>query len=368
MLKVIFNYKGSNIEIYCNEEEKMRNIINILSNKIEYNINNIYFTYNGNKINEELKIKEIINEEDKKRNIINILINENDKSQIIENKNEIKEIICPECKENILIKIEDYKINLYNCKNGHKYNNILIKELEEYEKIDISKIICNICKINNKGNIYNNEIYRCITCNNNICPLCKIKHDKNHKIINYDNKNYICNRHNEIYIKYCEKCKINICMKCEKEHKEHNNNIYLGDLLINDNYNIDEFKEYINILNNNIREIIDKLNNIINNVKIYYNISNNIIKNENRNYEILKNKNEFINYNNKIINDIKNISNDYNIINKFKNIIKIYNNINNINYIISEVDIKEEDINKDIKIISSYEQSKKENEDIEDNK
>ena len=93
MLKVIFNYKGSNIEILSNEEEKMRDIINKLSNKIEYNINNIYFIYNGNKINEELKIKEIINEEDKKRNIINILINENNKTQIIENKNEIKEII-----------------------------------------------------------------------------------------------------------------------------------------------------------------------------------------------------------------------------------------------------------------------------------
>ena len=94
MLKVIFNYKGSNIEILCNEDEKMRDIINKLSNKIEYN-NNIFFIYNGNKINEELKIKEIINEEDKKRNIINILINENNKTQIIENKNELKEIICP---------------------------------------------------------------------------------------------------------------------------------------------------------------------------------------------------------------------------------------------------------------------------------
>ena len=94
----------------------------------------------------------------------------------------------------------------------------------------------------NKENLYNNnQIYRCITCNNNICPICKIKHDKNHKIINYDNKNYIYIRHNEMLTKYCEECKINICMKCEKEHKEHNN-IYFGDLLINDNYNIDEFK------------------------------------------------------------------------------------------------------------------------------
>ena len=199
MLKAIFIYQGSNIEIQCNEDEKMKNIINKLSNKIQNNINNIYLIYNGNIINEELTIKEIINEEDKKRDIINILISENeDENDNIKNEDmneikEIKEIICPECKENILIKIEDYKFNLYNCKNGHKYNNILIKELEQYEKLDISKIICNICNINNKGNTYNNEIYKCITCNNNICPLCKTKHDKDHIIINYDNKNNICN-------------------------------------------------------------------------------------------------------------------------------------------------------------------------------
>ena len=199
MLKAIFIYQGSNIEIQCNEDEKMKNIINKLSNKIQNNINNIYLIYNGNIINEELTIKEIINEEDKKRDIINILISENeDENDNIKNEDmneikEIKEIICQECKENILIKIEDYKFNLYNCKNGHKYNNILIKELEQYEKLDISKIICNICNINNKGNTYNNEIYKCITCNNNICPLCKTKHDKDHIIINYDNKNNICN-------------------------------------------------------------------------------------------------------------------------------------------------------------------------------
>jgi len=56
-----------------------------------------------------------------------------------------------------------------------------------------------------------------------------------------------------------------------------------------------------------------------------------------------------INFNNKIINVLKNINNNNIIINKFQNIKKIYNNINNINYII-------------------YEQSKRENEFIKDNK
>ena len=38
-----------------------------------------------------------------------------------------KEIICPKCNENILIKIDEYKINLYNCKSNHEINNILLK-------------------------------------------------------------------------------------------------------------------------------------------------------------------------------------------------------------------------------------------------
>jgi len=56
-----------------------------------------------------------------------------------------------------------------------------------------------------------------------------------------------------------------------------------------------------------------------------------------------------INFNNKIINVLKNINNNNIIINKFQNIKNIYNDINNINYI-------------------TYEQSKRENEFIKNNK
>ena len=85
----------------------------------------------------------------------------------------------------------------------------------------------------------------------------------------------------------------------------------------------------------------------------------NIMNNKKRNYEILQNKNEFIKYNNKIIKDIKEIINNKN--NKIENIINIYNKINKNNiYIISEIEIKKEDINKDIRIINTYEQYKRE--------
>ena len=99
-----------------------------------------------------------------------------------------KYIICPQCEENIKYKINDYKIYLYECKNGHRMNNILLNEFEKTQLIDISKIKCEECKENNKSNTFNNNFYKCITCEINICPLCKSSHDKSHNIINYEQK------------------------------------------------------------------------------------------------------------------------------------------------------------------------------------
>ena len=188
-----------------------------------------------------------------------------------------------------------------------------------------------------------------MNCKINICPLCKLNHDKEHKIINYDNKDNICITHFENYIKYCYKCKMNLCIKCEKNHIKHNC-ISFGEILPEDNIN-DELKEYIDKLKEEINKIIEKLNNVVYNIELYYNIINNINKNKYRNYHILKNINEFIKYNNLIINDIKEINNDDNINNKFNNLMKIYDKINK-NYIIGEIEIKKEDINKDIRIIT----------------
>ena len=96
-------------------------------------------------------------------------------------------------------------------------------------------------------------------------------------------------------------------------------------------------------------------------MNLYYKINNNIMNNKNLNYEILQNIKEFSNYNNKILEDIKEIINKNNINNKFNNIMKIYEKINNKeNKIIEELDIKEDDANRDIRIINSFEQYKRE--------
>ena len=105
-----------------------------------------------------------------------------DKKKEIKNDNikDWNEIIFPECKESILLKINEYKISMYNFNNKLKIKNKSIKEFNNLQKIDELKIICDISNINNKYNTYKNEMNYCLACKNIICPLCKLKHDNNH--------------------------------------------------------------------------------------------------------------------------------------------------------------------------------------------
>ena len=140
MAEVLFIYEGQQIIIQSNNlEEKIKDIINKFKIKIkEEENNNLYYIYNGDKINEELELNKIIKDKNIKK--INILVY----NKSIKEKEKViisNEIICPECKENILLNIENYKINLYECKNGHKIENILFNEYENIQKIDYSKII-----------------------------------------------------------------------------------------------------------------------------------------------------------------------------------------------------------------------------------
>ena len=141
---------------------------------------------------------------------MNILVNEIEESEpqpqtecIIKAKN----TICPECKEDIKLDFEDYKIILSGCKNNHCTGNLYLDEFEPTQKIDLSRIICEKCKIYNQGNVHNNIFYICNNCKINLCPICYSAHDKNHNVINYNDKNHFCEEHNKIYISYCKKCK-----------------------------------------------------------------------------------------------------------------------------------------------------------------
>ena len=221
-----------------------------------------------------------------------------DKIQDKEAKIISKDIICPQCGESIFMNIKDYKINLYDCKNRHKINNLTFSEFKKTQYIDLSKIVCNLCQ-RTKNNTFNNAFYRCLTCDINLCPLDKVRHDEKHIIINYDDKNYICDKHNEIYIKYCSQCKLNLCLLCEEIHKGHNGIFYSKVMNYKENLlnEMIEFKTICDNLNKFINEITDKFNDFIYKIDKYKELANKIINNHvrrKRNYQALLNLKEIL--------------------------------------------------------------------------
>ena len=211
MGEVVFNFEGINTSIQCNIGDKMKDIINKYLAKVnKHRFTDFYYLYNGTRIDKELTFNEQSNELDKDRKKMNILV-----TKIYEDINEnkyivSKEIICPDCKENTLLDIKNFIIDLHDCKNNHESNNILINKFQETQMINLSQIICDICKQNNRGHTHNNEFYICNNCGKKLCPLCKAIHNPNHNIINYEDKNYLCKKHNDTFIKYCKTCKENM--------------------------------------------------------------------------------------------------------------------------------------------------------------
>ena len=206
MVELIFNYNQVQTLILANLNDSFNDVIQKYANKAQLDINNAQFFSNGQKISNNEKVKNILNKTEKSinRKIILVLSINSTINNINTNMIKSKDIICPTCKEPCMFYIIDHKIYLYGCKNGHIINNIKLNEFNNTQNIDISKIKCDKCE-NNKSNIFNNEFYICYKCNMNLCPLCKSIHDKTHSIINYNDKNYICNKHCEKYIKYCKR-------------------------------------------------------------------------------------------------------------------------------------------------------------------
>ena len=178
----------------------------------------MHYVSNGKIMDENKAIGMQMSEQDKRDKKIIIYVIEEEK----ENNNDIiiksKDIICKECKEPCRIEIEDYKIKLYECPNNHMNDNIKLIDFDDTQNINISKIKCNKCPYKNKGN--SDEFYKCLTCKINLCILCRSYHNNSHNIIKYDDKNYICEIHNENIIKYCIDCNKNICFSCSS-HEQH---------------------------------------------------------------------------------------------------------------------------------------------------
>ena len=147
MAEFEFIYGSIHTIIQCNINDKMKDIIKRLEEKVKITSGNVYYLYNGDILNnEELTFEQIANEDDKNSKKISITIIDDILDIKKKEKRKLKNITCPECKESIRMNINDYKINLSKCKNGHNIEDILLNEFEETQN---TEIICDICKQNN---------------------------------------------------------------------------------------------------------------------------------------------------------------------------------------------------------------------------
>ena len=109
----------------------MEDITNRFKSIIGLQSDNLMLLCNGTNLNLERTFKEEANDYDKQNNEMIITVyeyinNENNNPNKVTTKS--KDIICPICKENCRMKIINYKIILYECKNGHKINNIFLED------------------------------------------------------------------------------------------------------------------------------------------------------------------------------------------------------------------------------------------------
>ena len=350
MIEIEFCFNQKITKVQANVNTCFKSIMDEYVQKTEINNQSIFYIANGIKLNPEQTIINQMsnqNKKDKKMIVLVCLFNRTDSlssNTIICNKS--KEIICPKCKEICRIKFENYKIKLYDCINGHIIDNIKLTEFKNTQNVNASTIICNKCNIENKGNTPNNEFYICITCNENICPSCKIIHNKNHNIRKYEEINSLCKKHGEPFVKYCQDCRLNLCLLCGEEHNSLHNIISLKLLfpnIISIKKRLSEIRDIINKLKSNIKIIIEKLNgsNYLNQInelnelmdqmEIYYEINEDLLKiyeqSKNINYETIQNIKE-VNNSNEILEKINIINNNKNLNEQISIIFNLYNCIN----------------------------------------
>jgi len=329
MAESIFDYHYNKTKIKEKINDSIQTIIQDYLNKRKLDIKKNYFTLKGKQLNNNEKIQNILNGSQKQNDCVK----------------KLNDIICPICKEICQYKMKDHRIKLYDCKNGHIKENI---KLNEFKKTQFINLKCDNCKKENKPK----DFYICNQCNIYLCSICKSNHNKEHIIINYDDKNYICNIHNRKYEQYCEDCNEDICSSCLDEHEDHFLNSYEDKLkeIKSLRKKMNYLRKAINKFKDNLEETIIKMKKIMEYMDIYYNINDYILN--------IYESNDKINYNkSKNIDNIKE-----SIRNEFVNLKDIYNygfNLNKIFYLYNELVDENKEITMYYKINPNREKEEK---------
>ena len=357
MVQIEFDNNQMITVIQANLQDLFKDVLSKYLGKTSLSPESVVFISNGSIINPNLSVEKQMNNLNKENKTMKVLVNimkeDDTKKKIIKSK----EIICPTCQEPCRIKLENYKIKLYDCVKGHIKENINLIDFNKTQEIDLSKITCDICKEKNKAETFNNDFYLCLTCKQKLCPMCKQKHEKennDHNIINYDQKFCVCHKHNDSFVEYCEDCKENLCLLCAEEHIEHKITSFKSLIpkvnVIKDR--LSEIKKNIESFNSKINIIIKQLQELMKAMEIYYDINIDILNNytyKKRNYETLQNVSE-ISIDNPIFGLIKDINQNKNFGSKIFNIIDLYNRISLDKVELDNLELNNDNINNNIKI------------------
>ena len=329
MFNVTFIFEGNPIIIQIDGNEPMGKAAEKVLIKTGCSFSSTYFLYDGYKINLNEEISNIANSFDYELKRMVIIIQEFENDFF---RKDIKNVICPKCKEICFIDINNYRISLNNCKNKHQTENLLISEFDKEQNIDLKTIKCDICKIKDKASSNNRLFYKCFKCNINLCPLCKAEHDRSHKVIDYDDKDYECSTHIRPFKSYCKNCNENLCSSCQDKHNGHKI-IEFNDIMPDVSTlekNLKELKKKISLLKKELNNLKYKLEYISRNMENYYKLNEQIINNleENkRNYQVLYNIKELDN--SLVYTDIDEIISNENIIIKVIKILNLYHKMDN---------------------------------------
>ena len=335
MAQLIFRFNSQDIIHNYQQGEQISSILQSFCHNFGIKRDNFAFLCNGMILNDQSTIQSLTPNNNNQIIILVTDIGTSPPTKPVMRQSE--SIICPICKESIVLSVRDFKVSLFKCKNGHRMDNIPLRKFKETQNIDISKILCSECK-SSKANIYENKMHFCVKCKKNLCPLCKRTHDKDHKIVKYENKFFICEKDFGKFNNYCSTCDKAICSFCENEHDKHHKMTF-GTIMGKNIKNIDDLqknlKQDVNKLKSIFKVITSVFNKISENLDAYFDINETIINtiiNEHMNYEQMTSLNEInINEIQKFLMDFINSNDIIRIINGIFHIYKRMENVHEIN-------------------------------------
>ena len=165
--------------------------------------------------------------------------NYNIKSQILrcENCYSIKKVTIDPAMPQSFVKTE------CRCESSKLFLQNFLKELNKGASY---KIICKICKKEDKNASYCND------CNHIYCSKCIKDHNK-HRHISISKVDFYCVFHQkELFFAFCKDCSMNFCKKCEQEKKHLNHSICTFNKLIMSKSDRNYLKEKFRLAENKL--------------------------------------------------------------------------------------------------------------------